>query len=73
MFDERRQRVTGIDKSYPLQPIPTKNVSNSSGGRQAKNTVIVCVQNLVCVHDNNIESDSFDSDAGRTHAILHLL
>lgn len=21
MFDERRQRTTGIDKSYPLQPI----------------------------------------------------
>lgn len=40
MFDERRQRVTGIDKSYPLQPIPSKIVSNHSG-RQAKNTVIV--------------------------------
>lgn len=24
MFDERRQRSTGIDKSYPLQPITTK-------------------------------------------------
>lgn len=40
MFDERRQRVTGIDKSYPLQPIASKNVSNNSG-RQAKNTVII--------------------------------
>lgn len=28
MFDERRQRVTGIDKSYPLQPIPTRTMSN---------------------------------------------
>lgn len=42
MFDERRQRVTGIDKSYPLQPIPSKIVSNHSG-RQNKNTVIVCI------------------------------
>jgi hypothetical protein len=25
MFDQRRQRVTGIDKSYPLQPISTKS------------------------------------------------
>lgn len=24
MFDERRQRSTGIDKSYPLQPITTR-------------------------------------------------
>lgn len=23
MFDERRHRTTGIDKSYPLQPIST--------------------------------------------------
>lgn len=30
MFDERRQRVTGIDKSYPLQPISTKTSANSA-------------------------------------------
>ncbi|XP_031617765.1 ankyrin repeat-containing protein kinase A isoform X2 [Contarinia nasturtii] len=40
MFDERRQRVTGIDKSYPLQPISSKNGPNNSG-RQAKNTTFV--------------------------------
>lgn len=28
MFDERRQRVTGIDKSYPLQPISSKASPN---------------------------------------------
>lgn len=39
MFDERRQRVIGIDKSYPLQPITSKTVSNNLG-RQIKNTVI---------------------------------
>lgn len=41
MFDERRQRVTGIDKSYPLQPISSKVVTNNSG-RQIKNTVMRC-------------------------------
>lgn len=40
MFDERRQRVTGIDKSYPLQPISSRTVPNNSG-RQAKNTVMI--------------------------------
>lgn len=40
MFDERRQRVTGIDKSYPLQPISTKTLPSNSG-RQLKNTVIM--------------------------------
>ncbi|XP_055322298.1 uncharacterized protein LOC129578157 isoform X2 [Sitodiplosis mosellana] len=40
MFDERRQRVTGIDKSYPLQPISSRIVSNNSG-RQTKNTTSV--------------------------------
>lgn len=28
MFDERRQRVAGIDKSYPLQPITTRPMPN---------------------------------------------
>lgn len=47
MFDERRQRVTGIDKSYPLQPISSKIVSNNAS-RQAKNTVIV--QKYLYIH-----------------------
>lgn len=46
MFDERRQRVTGIDKSYPLQPIPSKTASNHSG-RQVKNTVNVHIFNIL--------------------------
>lgn len=38
MFDERRHRVAGIDKSYPLQPISVKTTPNSVG-RQVKSTV----------------------------------
>lgn len=30
MFVERRQRVTGIDKSYPLQPISKSSPVNST-------------------------------------------
>lgn len=30
MFDERRQRVAGIDKGYPLQPIQTRVTPNAS-------------------------------------------
>lgn len=30
MFVERRQRVTGIDKSYPLQPISKSTPVNST-------------------------------------------
>lgn len=52
MFDERRQRVTGIDKSYPLQPISSKIVSNHSG-RQAKNTVIY-IQNLYLIYSRHV-------------------
>lgn len=39
MFDERRQRVTGIDKSYPLQPISTRASPNYSVTRQIRTTV----------------------------------
>lgn len=42
MFDERRQRVTGIDKSYPLQPISTKTLPSNSG-RQLKNTATTTI------------------------------
>lgn len=38
MFDERRQRVVGIDKSYPLQPISAKETPNNTV-RQVKTTV----------------------------------
>lgn len=44
MFDERRQRVTGIDKSYPLQPISSK--SNNSD-RQAKNAMVIVNEKLM--------------------------
>lgn len=40
MFDERRQRVTGIDKSYPLQPISSK-ISPNNGARQIKTMVFI--------------------------------
>lgn len=72
MFDERRQRVTGIDKSYPLQPISTKNVSNSSG-RQAKNTVIVC-EYIVVFHDTIRSSNRIVSDCdGGPHCCTCLI
>lgn len=29
MFDERRQRTVGIDKSYPLQPISGRQTSDT--------------------------------------------
>lgn len=48
MFDERRQRVTGIDKSYPLLPISYKFVPNNYG-HQNRNTVtlylFICTTN----------------------------
>lgn len=40
MFDERRQRVTGIDKSYPLQPITTRPMPNATS-RPVKATTVM--------------------------------
>lgn len=40
MFDERRQRVTGIDKSYPLQPITTRPMPNTIS-RPVKATTVM--------------------------------
>lgn len=40
MFDERRQRVIGIDKSYPLQPITTRPMPNAAS-RPVKATTVM--------------------------------
>lgn len=40
MFDERRQRVAGIDKSYPLQPITTRPMPNAVS-RPVKATTVM--------------------------------
>lgn len=44
MFDERRHRVVGIDKSYPLKPIPTKptapNATNDNNNNNLNSTTI---------------------------------
>jgi hypothetical protein len=40
MFVERRQRITGIDKSYPLQPISSKSpTTEQSTGAMSKKVV----------------------------------
>lgn len=41
MFDERRQRVTGIDKSYPLQPITSRPMPNAAASRPVKATTVM--------------------------------
>lgn len=41
MFDERRQRTTtGIDKSYPLQPITTRKSPTPASNMMKSNSVI---------------------------------
>lgn len=37
MFDERRHRVAGIDKSYPLQPIQQQQTPQQQAGRTVAN------------------------------------
>lgn len=48
MFVERRQRVTGIDKSYPLQPISKSTPVNST--RQRITAVRIYTMKIENVH-----------------------
>lgn len=42
MFDERRQRTTtGIDKSYPLQPITSRKSPTPASNMVKSNSVIL--------------------------------
>lgn len=54
MFNERRQRGTGIDKSYPLQPITSQKASpNNSTSTTTRTTTVTSVRRAVGVKQTN--------------------
>lgn len=63
MFVERRQRVTGIDKSYPLQPISKSSPVNST--RQKMSQV-----GYLCFHNNYVQRNTYYMDGYVIESVL---
>ncbi|XP_058173202.1 zinc finger C2HC domain-containing protein 1C [Anopheles ziemanni] len=69
MFDERRHRVAGIDKSYPLQPIQTKTTATGIATTTMTAAAAAATNGNYTVNGNNSASNGGLADGSLSRGV----